>query len=147
MRGKHRRNQHQHQHQRNIPAHAGKTRGHFLHHRRCTEHPRACGENFENLARLYHIIGTSPRMRGKPRFSGSQGKGVRNIPAHAGKTPAADRINDKPLEHPRACGENGIRMRDESLSGGTSPRMRGKHLEEQVLQPAQRNIPAHAGKT
>ena len=71
---------------RNIPAHAGKTGSSSQPPATGAEHPRACGENFENLARLYHIIGTSPRMRGKPRFSGSQGKGVRNIPAHAGKT-------------------------------------------------------------
>ena len=70
----------------NIPAHAGKT---HATQQKCwfsTEHPRARGENVTEKQRNSEMRGTSPRTRGK-RFGGvGGGGGVRNIPAHAGKT-------------------------------------------------------------
>ena len=50
------------------------------------EHPRVCGENGPDRLFLNKFAGTSPRMRGKRGVEIHQVKGVRNIPAYAGKT-------------------------------------------------------------
>ena len=71
----------------------------------------------------------------------------RNIPAYAGKTQRrrCDRLC--PSEHPRVCGENSNSPASMVISIGTSPRMRGKQGESQILTHFLRNIPAYAGKT
>ena len=70
-----------------------------------------------------------------------------NIPAHAGKTLRVSAQYWAQVEHPRARGENGTRR--SLLLGfyGTSPRTRGKREREREVIDAERNIPAHAGKT
>ena len=111
---------------RNIPAHAGKT----VATRRCSlarwEHPRACGENYQRFYPPRGFLGTSPRMRGKQRWSTGLISWSGNIPAHAGKTFSTYRSIAKPKEHPRACGENPPRLVWCGRLKGTSPRMRGK---------------------
>ena len=112
-----------------------------------SEHPRACGENAAAGLGFRGGCGTSPRMRGKPRGIGDQGKLRRNIPAHAGKTVERQPIIILGQEHPRACGENGWWLRCAPPGGGTSPRMRGKPIFSTFSTISGRNIPAHAGKT
>ena len=51
---------------------------------------------------------------------------MRNIPACAGKTFRNPVKLDHNEEHPRVRGENPIECRDLDISGGTSPRARGK---------------------
>ena len=69
-----------------IPACAGKT-GRFS---ACaaitTAHPRVCGENSDAPGHPFQLEGSSPRVRGKPRFPhfGAVARGL--IPACAGKT-------------------------------------------------------------
>ena len=71
---------------RNIPAYAGKTPGAPHLAEPSSEHPRVCGENVSLLRGLGVVVGTSPRMRGKPSV----------------------RVCSKTTtrEHPRVCGEN-----------------------------------------
>ena len=112
---------------RNIPAHAGKTvfLGRVFEGQQ--EHPRARGENDDHASEACHMLGTSPRTRGKRGHWGARGLGERNIPAHAGKT------------KPQVKAVRGI--------PGTSPRTRGKHSIVFLPTKRLRNIPAHAGKT
>ena len=71
---------------RNIPAYAGKTK-HTCHNAHVSaEHPRVCGENHRVKLAREVAEGTSPRMRGKRRFTMTGSLIVRNIPAYAGKT-------------------------------------------------------------
>ena len=92
-------------------------------------------------------VGTSPRMRGKlPRYNSAPCR-FRNIPAYAGKTEHVTAAPAIPAEHPRVCGENGVRLPQEGPGGGTSPRMRGKRHPILNLILHFRNIPAYAGKT
>ena len=113
-------------HQRNIPAYAGKTHGWCPMFLPPSEHPRVCGENLSNTRQNSALVGTSPRMRGKPRFDTCVKSCIRNIPAYAGKTASACCKSSHPQEHPRVCGEN-VRMPASAPSApGTSPRMRGK---------------------
>ena len=52
----------------NIPAYAGKTTADdFYRLSSGEEHPRVCGENFDDRFNHNRCIGTSPRMRGKQR--------------------------------------------------------------------------------
>ena len=91
--------------------------------------------------------GSSPLTRGKPTRATWQGTHPGLIPAHAGKTHAAQAPASSARAHPRSRGEN------EKVTGecypypGSSPLTRGKRT------PARRKIlltgliPAHAGKT
>ena len=72
---------------------------------------------------------------------------LRNIPAHAGKTPTFDYPHGRTSEHPRARGENIERPLQPLGSLGTSPRTRGKRDNRFLRRCTGRNIPAHAGKT
>ena len=132
---------------RNIPAHAGKTHPQPLDQQAREEHPRACGENSPGLTHFFALFGTSPRMRGKQGTAPHRAGPHRNIPAHAGKTKAAETPVGHVAEHPRACGENAYNDFDELEVIGTSPRMRGKLRLSLVRLAGVRNIPAHAGKT
>ena len=112
----------------NIPAYAGKTTIAVQLGNQHKEHPRVCGENFPFLYRIRLIRGTSPRMRGKLLNKLPIQIKHRNIPAYAGKTQHTPHGHQTVSEHPRVCGENlACRVRG-FMCGGTSPRMRGKHI-------------------
>ena len=91
---------------RNIPAYAGKTVDPNKQHTCIGEHPRVCGENIIMTAVESRVIGTSPRMRGKPRGPHHSRAPQRNIPAYAGKTVCFKPSMWAGREHPRVCGEN-----------------------------------------
>ena len=130
-----------------IPAHAGKTTPRRKTPPALTAHPRACGENRLTLLYASGGSGSSPRMRGKPSLSHTEGGIPGLIPAHAGKTTTADAQYSMPKAHPRACGENLKCERAARNNGGSSPRMRGKPLVDLVRAARPGLIPAHAGKT
>ena len=69
-----------------IPAHAGKTLDRTLETQDREAHPRACGENVILIRQISKTLGSSPRMRGKPRQTSRRPRRHRLIPAHAGKT-------------------------------------------------------------
>ena len=130
-----------------IPAHAGKTLPALERGYKDRAHPRACGENARASSWIAWILGSSPRMRGKQTMSFLKLKTTGLIPAHAGKTcPPTLPGNTNPA-HPRACGENVVAETITAAGGGSSPRMRGKPLRQDVFKPARGLIPAHAGKT
>ena len=132
---------------RNIPAHAGKTSCPQSRGSLGQEHPRARGENSHAGGTGLVVLGTSPRTRGKPPGLAVLGAGVRNIPAHAGKTVQQPPCYIARKEHPRARGENEFFARNRFTINGTSPRTRGKLTRVESLVVVKRNIPAHAGKT
>ena len=145
---------------RNIPAYAGKTGGPpgpdtpgAEHPRVCgktdfthphkggkAEHPRVCGENGYGKNRVQPGRG---KLFAGPARCGSE----RNIPAYAGKTMRSFRRWGTLWEHPRVCGENISTGVTTTPSCGTSPRMRGKHVNIILAIQPNRNIPAYAGKT
>ena len=71
----------------------------------------------------------------------------RITPAHAGKTPIGGLRESRPSDHPRACGENNKLRRRERRDFGSPPRMRGKLVEDALVDARVRITPAHAGKT
>ena len=129
------------------PACAGKTTSVLPSTLPATDHPRVCGENFQDLAAQYEKAGSPPRVRGKLEFYEYSLFRPRITPACAGKThgknPRAVRIRD----HPRVCGENRRRTPPRAPSRGSPPRVRGK-LRTRVASSARMRItPACAGKT
>ena len=130
-----------------IPARAGKTRTVVAHGERTEAHPRACGENVLMWAYLIQSGGSSPRVRGKRAGAVRQERGPGLIPARAGKTRGARPRAVWARAHPRACGENRRRGVARGRRGGSSPRVRGKHLLGRLALLLRRLIPARAGKT
>ena len=130
-----------------IPARAGKTparAGGAPPHR---AHPRACGENSTLLTRDVQQPGSSPRVRGKRAPGARQGRGVRLIPARAGKTRCGRGPASRRTAHPRACGENMARISSTTRRAGSSPRVRGKPGTSCTMCMIRGLIPARAGKT
>ena len=90
------------------PAHAGKTIVSRLFFNSMRDHPRACGENPEQIHIQLHRKGSPPRMRGK-RATCKDDRLIEGItPAHAGKTFSNLSLILASWDHPRACGENVI---------------------------------------
>ena len=110
-------------------------------------HPRAGGENNWRGEGTTCSEGSSPRGRGKPMSDSGRGIWLRLIPARAGKTgnETVDRSGDR--AHPRAGGENGLRLLVGDDDRGSSPRGRGKRRRRVPRSAGGRLIPARAGKT
>ena len=147
MRGKRRYVEYQSFERRITPAHAGKTQRIIKISWMNSDHPRACGENFNSSKLIAAAVGSPPRMRGKLYFSNSEESGVRITPAHAGKTcPPLCRCCGL-SDHPRACGENSPWLNPTPTDCGSPPRMRGKPDAMGSPLVEVRITPAHAGKT
>ena len=130
-----------------IPARAGKTSTPTSKPSAPRAHPRACGENAFFLRGMRRLMGSSPRVRGKPGPEGHEHPASRLIPARAGKTSRPPVVRGTRSAHPRACGEN-IECRPECApDDGSSPRVRGKRACRPGGRRRRRLIPARAGKT
>ena len=130
-----------------IPAHAGKTRLGGLRLRLAWAHPRSRGENELFASCFDEVTGSSPLTRGKPYYEGRQTLQHRLIPAHAGKTKAAQHGICQGWAHPRSRGENDDSDDGFSSHYGSSPLTRGKPDTLRLAASAYGLIPAHAGKT
>ena len=106
-----------------------------------------CGENSETMKQRRRSLGSSPRVRGKRSRRRAMLCAGRLIPACAGKTRLrAARAGAEPA-HPRVCGEN-LELGVEGVEvGGSSPRVRGKHVGDLGVLVRGGLIPACAGKT
>ena len=132
---------------RNIPTCVGKTFRLLVMSPCVTEHPHVCGENGKPIDYIRQIIGTSPRVWGKPVLCLSCiGRG-RNIPTCVGKTLCFYGFRSCLSEHPHVCGENSVGGGSHAKIPGTSPRVWGKHLRLRHRIEVIRNIPTCVGKT
>ena len=147
MRGKPEHRHPGHGHRRIIPAHAGQTSPHAIMPPRSTDHPRACGANYNGTYSTFDDLGSSPRMRGKLTADAGDTHSRRIIPAHAGQTDLDKFYGDVNADHPRACGANGEALHVKRRLDGSSPRMRGKLGHRHRRYGRARIIPAHAGQT
>ena len=134
-------------HERLIPACAGKTQIPSYARIAFQAHPRVCGENLAQNSPFSKATGSSPRVRGK------QARNDRNrprrglIPACAGKTGRPGYRFLWRRAHPRVCGENSTQDKTTPVKTGSSPRVRGKPLEDLKQLHKDGLIPACAGKT
>ena len=130
-----------------IPADAGNTQTMTLSRTSFKDHPRGCGEHDWRFLNDIQGQGSSPRMRGtlveltKP--NGLYGI----IPADAGNTFRPVMLFASRRDHPRGCGEHTLQFTVTSRFAGSSPRMRGTHVDAGGRQQGHRIIPADAGNT
>ena len=110
-----------------IPACAGNSCSPAATNRRCSVHPRVCGELPSRTSVIETPNGSSPRVRGTPRSGGQKPSGRRFIPACAGNSGA--------LLPPRRLG------------AGSSPRVRGTRGRPSAPRANARFIPACAGNS
>ena len=87
------------------PAYAGKSLSfqEMLHIHQ--DHPRLCGEKFDQLFNVMCAVGSPPPMRGKGSKSSVDAGKYRITPAYAGKSTVIPKIEDGIEDHPRLCGE------------------------------------------
>ena len=130
-----------------IPAHAGNTCGFEFGRVVGGDHPRACGEHSHVTLQSLKLVGSSPRMRGtrSGRHRRPDRRGI--IPAHAGNTFGHRTAPTVHGDHPRACGEHHITVQTVMPESGSSPRMRGTRIADDIARVAAGIIPTHAGNT
>ena len=128
------------------PAHAGKSHGVMFLLVLIWDHPRPCGEKFDELLGKRTPQGSPPPMRGKARAFPLHGRQARITPAHAGKSNSYAPMPYSARDHPRPCGE---KEAERSMLGnivGSPPPMRGKAADIAPALIGSRITPAHAGK-
>ena len=105
-----------------------------------------CGGSPRNPSDAGRGPGLSPRVRGKPQWSGTGDMAKRSIPACAGEAgPGAERPASQSV-YPRVCGGSvGNIVRLIPMSG-LSPRVRGKPIISYSSVGGVRSIPACAGE-
>ena len=130
-----------------IPAHAGNSAPQGSPANSRTDHPRACGELPFTASRRNRNLGSSPRMRGTPCQTHQPCRRWRIIPAHAGNSATHPIQTAHQPDHPRACGELMMSLRELSPPDGSSPRMRGTRGVHRGAVHTHRIIPAHAGNS
>ena len=130
-----------------IPAGAGKTRPRRSWCRCRAAHPRRCGENLAVLSSSVWQTGSSPQVRGKLAQQLLPMLSQRLIPAGAGKTRIWRYGHSCHSAHPRRCGENFPFLSGQGRVYGSSPQVRGKHIDIETYCELDRLIPAGAGKT
>ena len=130
-----------------IPARAGQTPVPATPWAHLADHPRACGANPVNPIDGTRNIGSSPRVRGKRRRNSGMVCRTRIIPARAGQTRTPPAPYHRNPDHPRACGANEKALDNYANGNGSSPRVRGKLPDDELLRTIGRIIPARAGQT
>ncbi len=108
-----------------IPAGAGLTQSDHTRQSANRDHPRGCGAHDQSVERGWQGVGSSPRVRGSPSHSIFNHPFCGIIPAGAGLTHVQRRLSRLPWDHPRGCGAHASGTRCRSMSGGSSPRVRG----------------------
>ena len=126
MRGKHETELARHDRHGITPADAGKTAVVKQAAAIAWDHPRGCGENYARAIMLMLLLGSPPRMRGKPADAATTPAPTRITPADAGKTGGAVSRRRYHQDHPRGCGENLYSEHYSVRLQGSPPRMRGK---------------------
>ena len=129
------------------PAHAGKRKPTLPAERQTRDHPRACGEKKRSQSQPGRLRGSPPRMRGKAALGYLRCALPRITPAHAGKRQSASYPQQRPRDHPRACGEKLVQLKLRAAIQGSPPRMRGKVLSPRSKACCGGITPAHAGKS
>ena len=107
----------------------------------------ALTQQMNNIKGLLRVLGSSPRMRGAHSADCWHAWPYGIIPADAGSTARKIVVCVPVADHPRGCGEHNAVTYKQNSAQGSSPRMRGAHLEQLHLAASGRIIPADAGST
>ena len=111
------------------------------------KHPRSRGEDIEKIAGFINSAETPPLTRGRLPNEDAPVIGVRNTPAHAGKTRWRRPHRCRPQKHPRSRGEDLHTASSSQSFSETPPLTRGRQPIQCPCVEQAGNTPAHAGKT
>ena len=89
-----------------IPAYAGNTFANCRVIGMIRDHPRVCGEHGRVVTVNGNVKGSSPRMRGTPKWMVLHVLPYGIIPAYAGNTYSGCAAFTSKRDHPRVCGEH-----------------------------------------
>ncbi len=95
-------------------------------------HPRVCGERAGPRTSTRAARGSSPRVRGTRRHDPPAALRRRFIPACAGNATARGASGAGRPVHPRVCGERVVGVRFDCAGLGSSPRVRGTLLQQEL---------------
>ena len=130
-----------------IPAYAGNTASRACSSGTERDHPRVCGEHGVDSFTAITAMGSSPRMRGTRGHGRKLAYERGIIPAYAGNTRGSAISPRFSRDHPRVCGEHPVDRIIKRANEGSSPRMRGTHIEVDLVNLRVGIIPAYAGNT
>ena len=130
-----------------IPACAGNTLFPRPSYACSRDHPRVCGEHDTVVCTDCWEMGSSPRVRGTLNCTALKTVSIGIIPACAGNTPMRRSRASSLGDHPRVCGEHGLKRWAKSGAQGSSPRVRGTRLANPLDVVVVGIIPACAGNT
>ena len=111
------------------------------------DHPRVCGEKFDNPKIVYSEKGSPPRVRGKVLVQCVLSSPLGITPACAGKRSVKDLDAGGLWDHPRVCGEKQNSFQLSHTILGSPPRVRGKEQCFSYTQLQAGITPACAGKS
>ena len=130
-----------------IPACAGSTWFCGDRQRWRRDHPRMCGEHFNQLYMSAQRKGSSPHVRGAPWMFIFLLLYMGIIPACAGSTTVILPPRGLSRDHPRMCGEHDYDSDMVHSAAGSSPHVRGAHRTKVLFLSNAGIIPACAGST
>ena len=105
-----------------------------------------CGEKGMLIWNLSEYPGSPPRVRGKAPKPKPEKQSAGITPACAGKRGFSSLNVAEAKDHPRVCGEKGIRGIKVVKNRGSPPRVRGKVVCQKMREQGRRITPACAGK-
>ena len=111
------------------------------------DHPRMCGEHFQTKRARIRLSGSSPHVRGAPHLMAELRGQSGIIPACAGSTALISINSPVSRDHPRMCGEHFNCEEVALMRVGSSPHVRGAHLDRRLPRRESGIIPACAGST
>ena len=112
---------------------------------RFTVHPHGCGERQRPVRIGYDNDGSSPRVWGTRGHIQAVVELIRFIPTGVGNAALAAVDVDAAAVHPHGCGERGF-VGVAGLAGyGSSPRVWGTHIDDQIGPGCGRFIPTGVG--
>ena len=136
-----------HKSPRYTPTRVGKTLCRDVCFSEHSVHPHACGENLTNRKTSLWLLGTPPRVWGKPVSPVNLYISLRYTPTRVGKTKTDMPDSELFSVHPHACGENVMAPLFFLALLGTPPRVWGKHVMNKIKAMMARYTPTRVGKT
>ena len=130
-----------------IPAYAGSTYPIRSFRPVDWDHPRIRGEHGTIWSAMKPVTGSSPHTRGALVAPYRRHGRRRIIPAYAGSTMAAYRLDLMTQDHPRIRGEHVAQIPGKIVKAGSSPHTRGAREDHGGRRQMRRIIPAYAGST
>ena len=90
--------------------------------------------------------GSSPRVWGEGQIALHQEQTARIIPTRVGRSKLQSGSITTSTDHPHACGEKGVGLRQQRWPGGSSPRVWGEDGKERSCDQSGRIIPTRVGR-